>query len=310
MYEPDLQYVTGDMHPDYASTAYGNGLAETRGIPFLGVQHHWAHMLSCMAENAVESPALGVVWDGTGYGLDGTIWGGEFLLTTNEGFRRAAHFRTFPLPGGDAAIRKPYHAAAGALYEIFGDDAFTGRESSLLRQMLAKGFRSPRTSSVGRLFDAVASIAGVRDQVSFEGQAAMELEFVLQPNVSESYDYVVRPGEPLIVDWEPMIREIVRDARNGVECGIISSRFHNTLVSIVIDVAQRIGELRVVLTGGCFQNRYLTEQTVQRLSEAGFSVYWHQRIPPNDGGISLGQVIAASHMQRQENLCVLQSQAK
>jgi len=263
-----------------------------------------------MTENAVKAPALGIVWDGTGYGLDGTIWGGEFLLTTDEGFRRAAHFRTFPLPGGDAAIRKPYHAAAGVLYEIFGDDAFTGRESSLLRQMLAKGIRSPRTSSVGRLFDAVASIAGVRDQVSFEGQAAMELEFALQPNITESYDYVIRPGESLIVDWEPMICDIVRDARNNVECGIISSRFHNTLVSIVIDIAHRIGERRVVLTGGCFQNRYLTEQTVRRLSEEGFSVYWHQRIPPNDGGIALGQVIAASTMQRQESLCVLQSQAK
>jgi hydrogenase maturation protein HypF len=208
-------------------------------------------------------------------------------------------------------VKKPRHIAAGVLYEIFGTDAFSRGEPALLRQMLNRRIHSPRTSSVGRLFDAVASITGIRDQVSFEGQAAMELEFAASPDVADSYSYLIHSSESAVVDWEPMISEIVRDVRCGTQVGTISAKFHNTLVAIIVDIARRSGESRVVLTGGCFQNRYLTERAVPRLAAAGFSVYWHQRVPPNDAGIALGQIVAASKMQRQqENLCVLQSRAK
>lgn len=299
LYETRPQQIAGDTHPDYASSAYATDLAQSRSVPFVRVQHHWAHVLSCMAENAVESPALGVAWDGTGYGPDGAIWGGEFLLSMESGFKRAAHLRAFPLPGGDAAIKKPEHAAAGLLFEIFGSASFTGAEIPLLRQMLEKGIRSPRTSSAGRLFDAVASITGFRGRPGFEGQAAMELEFAAA-DIADFYDYVIHDGEPLVIDWEPMIREILDDSGTGVPRGIISAKFHNALAEAIVDVARRIGEPRVVLTGGCFQNRYLTERVVEGLTAAGFCPYWHQRVPPNDGGLSLGQAVAAQLMSRQK----------
>jgi hydrogenase maturation protein HypF len=247
-----------------------------------------------MAEHGLDSPVLGVAWDGAGYGLDGTIWGGEFLLATRHSFDRVAHFRTFPLPGGDAAARRPKHVALGLLYEIFGEQAFDGNEPPLLCQMLRKDVRTPRTSSAGRLFDAVASIVGIRHEASFEGQAAMELEFAAAANGEEFYPYAIRATKPLIVDWEPMLRTMLADVRELVPPGVISARFHCTLVEIIADIAERVGESRVVLTGGCFQNRYLIERTVHRLKRCGFSPYWHERVPTNDGGISLGQVMAAA----------------
>jgi hydrogenase maturation protein HypF len=309
LYETRPNRIAGDMHPDYASSAFGADLAQSRSLPFVGVQHHWAHVLACMAENAVESPALGVAWDGTGYGPDGSIWGGEFLLSTESGFNRVAHLRSFPLPGGDAAIRNPQHAAAGVLYEIFASASFTGDEAPLLRQMLEKEVRTPRTSSAGRLFDAVAAITGFRDRLGFEGQAAMELEFAAA-DTTDSYDYGIQGGGPYVIDWEPMIRQILNDSRSGAPRGIISAKFHNALAAAIVDIAGRVGEPRVVLTGGCFQNRYLTERTVQGLTSAGFCPYWHQRVPPNDGGLALGQAVAAHLMLQQEKACALQFQEK
>lgn len=293
--------VTCDLHPDYASTQYASSLAEERHLPLVRVQHHWAHIVSCMVENGIESPALGVAWDGTGYGLDHTIWGGEFLQAVDGSFRRAAHFRTFPLPGADTAIKKPRQAAIGLLYTIFGDAAFDGTEPPLLRQMLQKGIQTPRTSSVGRLFDAVSAITGICGEASFEGQAAMELEFAVDPGINDhyTYDVVHLSDEPFVVDWEPMIREIVSDAQKQIAPSIIATRFHNTLAEIIVDVARRVGETRVILTGGCFQNRYLTEVAVRGLTAAGFLPYWHQRIPPNDGGIAIGQAVGA-HWAEQE----------
>jgi hydrogenase maturation protein HypF len=287
---PDV--IARDLHPDFPSSPYAAAQTER-------VQHHWAHVMSCMAEHNIDAPVLGVAWDGAGYGPDGTIWGGEFLLATRNSFDRAAHLRTFPLPGGDAAVKKPKHIALGLLYEIFGDQAFDGIEPPLLRQMLRKGIRAPRTSSAGRLFDAVASIVGIRSETSFEGQAAMELEFAAADNTDEFYPYAIRSCKPLIVDWEPMLRTVLADVRELVPAGIISARFHNTLVEIIVDIAERIGESRVVLTGGCFQNRYLIERTVNRLSSCGFSAYWHERVPTNDGGISLGQILAAGRKFKQ-----------
>jgi len=311
LYETSPAVIATDLHPDYASTAYANGLAAGAAIRPQRIQHHWAHVLSCMADNGIDSPALGVAWDGTGYGADGTIWGGEFLVPARGGFRRVAHLRTFPLPGGDAAVKNPRRTAAGLLYELRGAESFTGDEPPLLRQMLEKRIRCPRTSSAGRLFDAVAAIIGIRDEVSFEGQAAMELEFRAAPDVEETYDYAIRGSDPLIVDWGPMIHTILNDTRADVDQAVIAAKFQNTLAAIIVSVAQATGEPRVLLTGGCFQNRYLTERAVRRLTDAGFTPYWHQRVPPNDGGIALGQVMAAARqMSLQEQSCVLQFQAR
>jgi len=306
LYEASPDVIACDMHPDYLSTRYA---AQLQAKPHL-VQHHWAHVLACMADNELDPPVLGVSWDGTGYGSDGTIWGGEFLLARETEFQRAGHFRPFRLPGGDAAVREPRRAALGLLYEALGENGleksslapvrdFSATELALVRQMLVRGFNSPVTSSVGRLYDAVASLLGLRQRVSFEGQAAMELEFLVQSGVEDIYPFLLRNGPPYIVDWQPMLKEILGDLEQGRDAGIMAAKFHNTLAETIIAVAREIGELKIVLTGGCFQNRYLTERSVQRLSDSGFRCYWHQRVPPNDGGIALGQVVSAAIAYRQ-----------
>ena len=326
LYDLHPAAVACDLHPDYRSTQ----AAESMGLPVVRVQHHHAHVLACLAENGLSGPALGVSWDGTGYGTDGTIWGGEFLRVDDGGFTRAAHLRTFRLPGGDQAVKEPRRSALGVLYEIWGDGPFTSplsvggegveagyvgavlgvarNELAILRTMLSKGLNAPITSSAGRLFDAVAALIGLRQRVAFEGQAAMELEFALDGvDTDAHYDFALTPlsprpqGEgagvrattPLVLDWEPAIRAVLDDVRCGVSVGEIAARFHNTLVEMIIAVARRVGEPVVALTGGCFQNRYLTERTVRRLQAEGFHPVWHRRVPPNDGGIALGQAVAA-----------------
>jgi hydrogenase maturation protein HypF len=259
-----------------------------------------------MAENEIEPPALGVSWDGTGYGLDGTIWGGEFFQIADSKVERIAHLRPFRLPGGDKAVREPRRAAIGLLYELFGEAAFEMKglpplqdispiESSALKGMLRRKLNSPQTSSIGRLFDAVASLINLRQQMRFEGQAAMDLEFALDEiETDESYNLSpVTRHSSLVLDWSPMIEAILSDVQKGVAGGRISAKFHNALAEAVVAVAKKSGERCVVLSGGCFQNRYLTERTVRRLQAEGFQPYWHQRVPPNDGGIALGQVVAA-----------------
>lgn len=292
-----------DAHPDYLSTRF----ARQEAVPVTPVQHHYAHVLSCMADNDLEGEVLGVAWDGSGYGLDGTVWGGEFLRITTTSFRRFAHLRTFRLPGGDAAVREPRRTAVALLYEIFGEalfdlegvaplGAFTPPDLRVLRRMLARGINAPLTSSAGRLFDAVAAIARVRQLARFEGQAAMDLEFAIgDVQTADSYPFLVSAGASAqVVDWEPTIRGVLADVQDGVPVARIAARFHNTLAEAIVAVATRAGDERVVLTGGCFQNCYLTERAVHCLRAAGFRPYWHQRIPPNDGGIALGQIVAAT----------------
>ncbi len=302
--------IVCDVHPEYLSTKY----ARQQYSRIHTVQHHYAHVAACMMENELDGKLLGVSWDGTGYGLDGTIWGGEFLQTTETSFERVAAFRTFRLPGGDLAIREPRRAALGLLVEAFGESVydqsdispmkdFEERELAVIRQMLEKKIHSPLTSSVGRLFDAVASIAGVRQIVRHEGQAAMELEFALPESpIDDCYDVSIIespvPQPRWIVDWSPMAVQLLNDVRRKIPLPIITSKFHNMLVESIIQVAERIGENRIVLTGGCFQNKYLLEKTICRLREEGFTPYWHQRIPPNDGGISSGQIFAFLRSQR------------
>jgi hydrogenase maturation protein HypF len=293
--------IAGDLHPDYLSTKYALHLSEA---PIL-VQHHWAHVSACMAENELEPPVLGVAWDGTGFGTDGTIWGGEFLLANSEAFERVASIRKFQLPGGAAAIKEPRRAALGILYEARGGAGiqnhrlapvreFAATELTIIEQMLAKGINSPVTSSVGRLFDGVASLIGLRHRTSFEGQAAMELEYLVDPSIEESYSFHLEDGPPFVVNWEPLLDGILADVDRREAVEAISTKFHNTLTEAIVEVALRIGVPQVALTGGCFQNRYLTERAIQRLRECGLKPYWHQRIPPNDGGIALGQVVAAT----------------
>lgn len=332
LYDAQPQVVARDAHPDYRSTQF----AATLHLPVISVQHHYAHVLACMAENQILGESvLGVAWDGTGYGLDGTIWGGEFLRVCPSSWERVGHFRTFRLPGGDKAVKEPRRVALGLLYEVFGEavfgersildelphlrDAFTPSELKLLQQMFQRQLNVPLTSSAGRLFDGVAAIAGVRQTLSFEGQAAMGLEFALEgADLDEGYPVELHrdeAGSPVVFDWGPMVVQIVRDLGDRLPVGAISAKFHNTLVEAIAAVAQAVGEERIVLTGGCFQNAYLSDRAIRRLRATQLRPYWHQRIPPNDGGIALGQIVAASRaiasqsqykqlQQRSMDLCV------
>lgn len=309
LYELKPDAAVCDLHPDYHSTHY----AETLGLPIVRVQHHYAHVLACMVDNHLETPMLGVAWDGTGYGLDGTVWGGEFLYVPNndrEGnFTRVAHFQTFRLPGGDAAVREPRRSALGLLYEIYGDDlpsdlptvqAFSTGELAVLKSALRKGINAPVTSSAGRLFDATASMIGLRQRVEFEGQAAMELEFAAAGwNTDECYPFEVTPvtddkGTPChMINVQPLVLDIVNDMRVGISTSFIAAKYHNTLAEIILAVARLVGEPKIGLTGGCFQNKTLLERTVDRLKSNNFQPYWHWQIPANDGGIAVGQIMAA-----------------
>lgn len=316
LYDARPEVIVADLHPDYHSTQYANDIGRTtrlldqhaqQRVPtVLNVQHHVAHVFSCIAENEVELPALGVAWDGTGYGSDGTIWGGEFFLVTEARVERVAHLRPFRLPGGDAAVKEPRRAALGLLHELFGAAiskridlptvaAFKDAEFRATQTMLERGFNAPFTSSVGRLFDAVASLTGLRQTMQFEGQAAMELEFALADvSTDAAYDLpLIIHRSPIVLDWAFLVEGILFDARNGVSPGEISAKFHNALVEAIVRVATHVECPRIALSGGCFQNRHLTECAVNRLKEEGFQPYWHQRVPPNDGGIALGQVVAA-----------------
>jgi hydrogenase maturation protein HypF len=301
LYEVSPAVIACDAHPDYLSTKF----ADQTGLERKLVQHHYAHILSCMAENEVIAPALGIAWDGTGLGTDGTIWGGEFLVVNEAGFERMAHLRTFRLPGGDAAVKEPRRSAMGLLYEIFGERLFDRHdlfpvlsfmpfELKTIKRMLEGGLNAPKTSSAGRLFDAVASIMGLREKVRFEGQAAMELDFIADRDESRAYEFELAAGTPLVIDWETTINSIIADTADGVTASRIAAKFHNTLVEMMVRIAVMADEASVVLSGGCFQNKYLTERAIKRLRESGFNVYWHQRVPTNDGGIALGQIAAAA----------------
>jgi hydrogenase maturation protein HypF len=302
IYEIDRPALARDLHPDYVSTRFADeAAAYGHGRDPVGVQHHFAHVVSCMADNGISGSVLGVSWDGTGYGLDGTVWGGEFLDATRREFTRLAHLRPFRLPGGDAAVKEPRRSAVGLLFAVLGPDvldredlapvlAFEPPERRVLRRMLARGVNAPRTSSMGRLFDAVASIAGLRQTSHFEGQAAMALEFAVDVTADDPpYPMPLAEGE---IDFEPMLRDLLADVGAGLPIGRISARFHEALAGAIVAVARVAGRQRVVLTGGCFQNAVLLERAVSRLRERGFEPIWHRQVPPNDGGISLGQAVA------------------
>ncbi len=316
LYEVQLTHVVCDAHPDYFSTRY----AEQLGLPCIKVQHHHAHIAACLAEHGIEEKVLGIAWDGTGYGTDNTIWGGEFLLADCTDFKRTAHFKTFPLPGAEKSVREPRRTALGLLYEIFGQkifdrtdiptlQSFTKKELTIIQTMLKKGLNTPRTSSAGRLFDVVASLIGLKQKAGYEGQAPMLLEHALHSHPThETYPWDTEQrakgketndrDEPLIINWHPMIHEILRDTQNKIPIGLISAKFHNTLIDIIVAMAQKTKNKKIILSGGCFQNKYLLENAVLKLRQKGYWPYWPNKIPPNDNSISLGQAVVAAAIKK------------
>lgn len=297
LYEVQPNIVIHDKHPNYFSTTIAQQMESSKE----SYQHHFAHIASCMAENELNEPLFGVSWDGTGYGLDGTIWGGEFVEFDGREFSRFATIRSFQLPGGDAAVKESIRSAAGMLYEMFGAEAFhhpvlkekfSTREAQLIAQMMEKKINSPRITSMGRMFDAVGAILGLRDRSSFEGQTAMEVEFAAQMNnTTEHYPVLLTPSNTThwMIDWKPMMNCLLSDLEEST-VNLIARKFHNTLVEMIIAAAEHSPYRKVLLSGGCFQNALLLELSVKRLREEGYEPYWHQRIPTNDGGISVGQV--------------------
>lgn len=301
--------VAYDLHPEYLATKYALDTAIPRKV---GVQHHHAHIASVLAEHALQGPVIGVAADGTGYGTDGAVWGCEIMAADLAGFERLAHLAYVPLPGGERAVRQPWRMAAVYLQQAYGD-AFLELDIPFVReldrskwralgQMIARGINSLPTSSLGRLFDAVAALVGLRGEVLYEGQAAIELEMqaarVKQPGREESYPFALSNQVPATLDVAPMMRAIVGDIQQGVSLPRIARRFHCTVAELLATACLRIREqtgLNVAaLSGGVFQNRLLLEELVVRLEEMAFEVYTNRRVPPNDGGISLGQIAVAA----------------
>ena len=301
------EVVACDMHPDYLSSRYA---AEQQGIRKVEVQHHHAHIVSCMAEHRLEGAVIGLSFDGTGYGGDGTIWGGEVLIADTEQFDRAAHLSYVSMPGSTAAIKEPWRMAVGYLHDAFGD-GLQDLELPLLRQidaaklkivveMIQKGVNCPQTSSLGRLFDGVAAILGIRNRVSFEGQAAMELEMLAADDAASIYDYewLKGTGDCIRILPAPIIRGVVKDVQKGLSLAQISIKFHKTLISLFGEICAAIRRERdlnrVALSGGCFQNAILLNGMLRELTSRDFKVFAHQQVPTNDGGIALGQAIIAA----------------
>jgi len=299
------EVIACDLHPDYLSTRWAE---EQEAIPKVRVQHHHAHIVSGMAEHRLEGAVIGVACDGTGYGPDGTVWGGEVLVADAGGFERAAHLACVPMPGSAAAIREPWRMAVSYLQDAFGAGLWglnlpVLREAGpdkvqLMLEMAVKRLNSPLTSSLGRLFDGVAAIAGLRSRVTYEGQAAMELEMAAAEETESVYDYAWEEGAPCRILPAPIIRGVAADVGKGLGVPAISAKFHNTLVRMFSDLCESIrrqcGLGRVVLSGGVFQNARLLTGLIPALAARGFEVYSHRQVPANDGGIALGQALIAA----------------
>jgi hydrogenase maturation protein HypF len=295
--------VAYDLHPDYLSTQYALSI---QNIPRIGVQHHHAHIVSVMAENGIEGDVIGVSLDGTGFGLDGTIWGGEFIKANLRDFDRLAHLKKVPMPGSSMAIKEPWRMAMVYLSEAFGDEAIHLRidlmkridfqKWDILKRAIEKKINTPWTSSMGRFFDAISSLLSIRDKVHYEGQAATELEIIADHRVKEEYPLRIHKDEkPMVIDLTEMIRGIVRDLIDGVSSSKISGKFHRTIGHLIVETCETIRSKqklnRVVLSGGVFQNIFLLTLVTEGLKRSGFNVYTHHLVPANDGGISLGQAV-------------------
>ncbi len=310
LFRIEPQIIAHDLHPEYLSTKYAKSQFTIRYLLF-AIQHHHAHIASCLADNGWspdDGPVIGVAWDGTGYGTDGHIWGGEFLVADYRGFRRAAHLEYLPMPGGEVAIRNPYRLAIGYLYTLTGQllffEAGAGEEElRIIQQQIDQGINCPQTSAGGRLFDAVSALLGVRQRTTYEAQAAIELEMAAQiPNpksqIPTGYPFGVEESENgMVIRLQPLFEALLVDRRDGVAVGEMAYRFHFTVAEMMRETCERIaqetGLQTVALSGGCFQNRLLLALVVPRLREAGFRVLLHRQVPCNDGGISLGQAVIA-----------------
>jgi hydrogenase maturation protein HypF len=296
--------VAADIHPGYFSSRFARTFAQSAGIPLVEVQHHHAHMAACMFENGLEGDVFAVTWDGTGYGTDGTVWGGEFLSGSYASCERVAHLHPFSLAGADAAVREPRRSALGVLLEagcINGPgsaclhEMFSPEELRGMTSMVAEGFNAVRTTSAGRLFDAVSAIAGICRRSTCEGQAAMMLEFAARAEPAEPYPFALYEKDGVrVLDWRPAVAVMLGER----DAGLISRRFHAMLVEMIRSAARAAGVPRVVLSGGVFQNALLLARTRRALLHDGFDVYTHQILPPNDGGIALGQILVAAHQKQ------------
>jgi hydrogenase maturation protein HypF len=305
LFRVEPKIVAYDLHPEYLSTKHAPSL----GLPMVGVQHHHAHIVSVMAEHGERGPVIGVALDGTGYGPDGTIWGGEVLVTTWESFERIGHLAYLPMPGGAAAIRRPARMALGALAASglleqpgaapLRERLADGEEATLLR-MIERGINTPLTSSAGRLFDAVAALAGVRDDARYEGQAAIELEALADEAETGTYAFVITesaPDRPFVVDSRPVLASLLDDIALGAPAPVISARFHRAVARAIVDGCVRAsaatGIQTVALAGGVFMNRLVLGGALTGLAEAGLRPITHLRLPANDGGVSFGQAVVA-----------------
>jgi len=299
------EILAADMHPDYPASRYARKRASEENLPLVEVQHHHAHIVSSMAENGLkpQDTVIGLAFDGTGYGTDGAIWGGELLLANWESFERVYHLEYMPLPGGDAAVRKPARMALSLLLQAGIDpDSFPFSfhqaldldERSAVANQVRAGFNTPKTSSLGRLFDGVAALIGLHQQISYEAQNAIALETIADPEEQSGYDFPIEDGQILV---SPVVRAIVEDLKQKVSPALISARFHNGLTGCAVLVSEQVraqtGLRQVVLSGGVWQNKTLIRQTITALSASGFEVFWPHKLPTNDGGVSLGQALVA-----------------
>jgi hydrogenase maturation protein HypF len=317
LFDIEPRLVAHDLHPDYLSTKYAIDLTETEaeagGVELVGVQHHHAHIASCLADNDEDGPVIGVAFDGTGFGPDGTIWGGEFLIADLAGFRRAGYLEPVPMPGGAAAIRQPWRMAAVYLEAGYPDGLPAGlavrerNESAwgTITAMATRGINAPLTSSAGRLFDAAAALLGVRDTIHYEGQAAIELEQLADPHEGAGYPATLSwstSGAELRVRGADLIRAAADDLAAGTGRAAVAARFHfgvaDATVAACRELRDRHGHETVALSGGVFQNMLLTAAVAHQLRRAGFTVLTHSRVPCNDGGISLGQAVVAGARDR------------
>lgn len=294
LYNVNPEYIISDLHPDYISTKF----AQSTGLKLIQVQHHYAHILSCITENNIEGEVLGISWDGTGYGTDGYIWGGEFLKVNGDKFERFAHFDYFPLPGGEKAIKEVWRIGASLLYKATNDRElvkthYKDFDADLILNLIDKKINSPLCSSVGRLFDGIASLINIKQNTSFEGQAAMQLENIINEkyfNESYKFEIIKAKENNYIVDWRNVVTNIFDDLTTNISKHIISAKFHNALVEVIIEISKISGINQIALSGGCFQNKYLIERIIGRLREEDFKVFWQSDIPTNDAGVNLGQM--------------------
>ncbi|QER42632.1 carbamoyltransferase HypF [Thermodesulfobacterium sp. TA1] len=299
LYEFEPEIVVADLHPHYETTKWAERFAKDNGLEFIKVQHHFAHILSCMAENEIFDEVLGIAWDGTGYGEDQTVWGGEFLLVKSNRFQRVGHFRHFRLIGGEKAVKEPKRIALALMLEIYGEEAlnkdlpflkeFSKETLKLLYQAWQKGLNSLLTSSCGRLFDGVAALTGLNFINHYEGESAMQLEDLFLPSLQDTYEIKIEKEDGAwIFDWEALVKGV---AFEKAPLSVKATKFINTLAKVCEEIAIRVGVEKVCLSGGVMMNKPLVERIIERLTQKGFKVYLQRKVPPNDGGLSLGQAL-------------------